>query len=60
MKTRRIEFDDDLVVVIDTKTNQEIYRGIDDYEPMKDMPWQWNSKEKSYYLDHYKKYCLDE
>ena len=52
----KINMDDDLVIVV--QNGEIIYNGIEDYEPMKDEPWKWNSKEKCYELDNYKKYCL--
>ena len=37
---KKIEFEDDLVIV---KCNgREIYKGIEDYEPMKDEDWTWD------------------
>ena len=59
MAYKRIDFDDDLVVVIDITNNNEVYRGIEDYEPMKNENWKWNEKEQCYTFDKYKKYCLN-
>ena len=58
MKLRKIQFDDDMVIVVDNN-GKELYRGIEDYEPMKNEPWKWSCKECCYVLDNYKKYCLD-
>lgn len=61
MEYRRINYDDDFVVVM--VGSQEIYKGIEDYEPMKDEPWKWDEKEKAYFLTEngktYKKICID-
>ena len=42
LKEGRIEFDDDLVIV--KKGRKVIYQGEEDYEPMKDEPWEWDGK----------------
>lgn len=60
----RINFDDDFVIVFDSN-DTEIYRGIEDYEPMKDAEWIWNEGEQCYkYTDpisreYFRKVCLD-
>ena len=46
---KQIEFEDDIVIVYD-ESGKEIYKGAEDYEIMKDEPWKWSSKEKSYSL----------
>ena len=60
VKTKRIEFEDDVVKVF--KNGKLIYKGIEDYEPMKDEPWRWNESTKSYILNNngvkYEKICL--
>lgn len=38
----KIEFEDDLVVV--KKNGKVVYKGTEDYEPMKDEPWKWDGK----------------
>lgn len=63
MKTKRINYDDDLVIVY-TEDGTEIYRGLEDYEPMKYASWRWSKNEECYVLyDHdgnrYTKICLD-
>lgn len=58
LERRRINFDDDLVIVYD-EDDREIYRGLEDYEPMKDEPWKWDNESQSYKLDKYRKICLD-
>ena len=54
---KRIDFDDDLVIVFDGNESQ-IYKGIEDYEPMKDEDWKWDPSENVYRLDKYIKICL--
>ncbi len=55
---KRIDFDDDLVIVFD-KNDQQIYKGIEDYEPMKDEDWKWDPSENVYRLNKYIKICLE-
>ena len=57
LQRRRIDYDDDLVIVYEDE--REIYRGMEDYEPMKDELWQWDQSTQSYTLDKYRKICLD-
>lgn len=52
-----INYDDDLVIVY--KGKEEIYRGLEDYEPMKYEPWEWDAKSRTYRLGKYKKVCLN-
>lgn len=63
---KRINYDDDLVVV--TINGKEIYRGIEDNEPLKYELWKWNESEKAYFLKRkgnfirevtYKKECIE-
>ena len=55
---KRIEFEDDMVIVYDPAGNI-IYKGIEDYEPMKDENWRWNNIHNYYVLDGYVKVCLE-
>jgi hypothetical protein len=55
---KRIDFEDDLVIVFDNSENQ-IYKGIEDYEPMKDCDWKWDDSIKAYKYNDYIKICLD-
>ena len=56
----KIKYEDDLVVV--TEKGKEIYKGLEDYEPMRYEPWVWKFTTKSgkghYELQNgrYKKY----
>lgn len=50
----RIDYDDDLVIVYDPK-GKIIYKGVEDYEPMKDEPWRWDESVRGYKLDGYVK-----
>lgn len=63
---KRIKYDDDLVVV--TKGGEVIYKGIEDFEPMKEELWKWDEKEQAYFLKRkanfkrevvYKKECIE-
>ena len=56
-ETRRIEFDDDMVMVY--AGDELIYKGIEDYEPMNRENWVWDSYIKGYKYGNYTKYCLD-
>lgn len=53
----RIEYDDDLVVVYDRDGN-EVYRGLEDYEPMKYEPWEYDEDYRFYRFGGYIKMCL--
>lgn len=53
-----ISFDDDIVIVFD-ENGEVIYKGMEDYEPMKNEDWIWDRKSKSYKLDKYTKICID-
>lgn len=64
---KRIEFEDDIVIVyadVDISYGREIYKGLEDYEPMKYVHWEWDNGNKCYRFrdadgHHYKKICLD-
>lgn len=45
----RINYEDDLVVVKNSK-GETIYKGIEDYEPMKRGNWVWNDSKRLYEL----------
>ena len=55
---KRIDYEDDIVIVYDNAENQ-IYKGIEDYEPMKDEDWRWKDDIKAYVYKDYIKICLD-
>lgn len=54
----QINAEDDLVIVFD-ENNSQIYKGIEDYEPMKDENWKWDNVEQIYRYNGYIKICLD-
>jgi len=54
---KRIEFEDDIVVVYED--GKVIYKGEEDYEPMKYEDWKWDSSKKHYTFENYIKVCLD-
>jgi hypothetical protein len=47
----KIECEDDLVVVYDAETGEEVYSGTEDYEGMKDGPWKWDDSLGAYRLE---------
>lgn len=59
---RNIEYEDDLVIVYDER-GKVIYKGIDDYDPMKYENWKYDRSLKAYILqssnETYYKICLD-
>ena len=56
---KRIEYEDDLVVVYDEK-GCVIYKGMEDYEPMRYENWKWEQNKGYYTLDNkYVKVCLE-
>ena len=56
--TRRIQYEDDVVVVYD-KNGAALYEGIEDYEPYKREPWRWDDTIGGYRLGEMTKYCID-
>lgn len=52
-KKGRINYEDDLVIV--KKGREIIYKGIEDYEPMKYENWKYDEKSKTYKLGKYTK-----
>lgn len=55
---KKIEYEDDLVAVFD-KNGKEIYKGLEDDEPMRYENWKWDSYNRYYTLDdEYIKVCL--
>lgn len=59
---KKVEFDDDVVVIYD-ESKSIVYKGIEDYSPMVDDGWKWNSELQAYeltlYNETYYKICLD-
>lgn len=57
---KRIIYEDDLVVVMDGK--RVVYKGMEDYEPMKYEPWEFKVTTKDgkghYELGKFKKYLI--
>lgn len=53
----RIDYEDDLVIVYDER-GKVIYKGIEDYEPMKDEPWRWDETIKGYRPEGYVKILI--
>lgn len=57
IKTKRIQYEDDLVIVYDEKGNVA-YRGIEDYDPNKDLDWRWNAAAGHYTYLGWTKICI--
>ena len=57
MKTKRIQYDDDLVIVYD-EAGRVAYKGMEDYDPNKDLDWRWNAAEGCYTYLGWKKICI--
>ncbi len=55
---KQIDYEDDIVVVYDA-SGKCVYKGSEDFEPMKDCDWKWNNKKEQYEYDEYIKICLD-
>lgn len=55
---KQIEFEDDIVIVYDGDDNQ-IYKGLEDYEPMKDADWKWYNDIQGYKFQDFLKICID-
>lgn len=58
IKYKPIEYEDDLVVVYDSG-GEEVYKGLEDYEPYKDENWEWDSNSNTYKCNGFTKVCLD-
>ena len=57
---KKIQYEDDLVIVYD-KNGKEIYKGIEDNEPMKDENWKYDTSKGHYTLTGgYVKVCVNE
>ena len=57
-KTKRIQYEDDMVVVYD-KDGKELYKGMEDYEPHKRELWRWDDSIGGYRFNGMTKYCMD-
>lgn len=55
--TKEIEYEDDLVIVYDAE-GDVVYKGMEDYEPMKYEPWRWDKSINGYRLNGYTKVCV--
>lgn len=58
IKRKRINYDDDVVVVYDGDGNV-VYRGLEDYEPNNREAWRWDPEIKAYRLGDWTKIALD-
>ena len=57
MKGRKIQYEDDLVIVYDDKGNVA-YKGMEDYDPNKDLDWKWDDKRGGYVYKGWFKVCV--
>lgn len=57
IKTKRIQYDDDLVIVYD-ENGKVAYRGIEDYDPNKDLDWRYNEATGRYEYRGWTKICI--
>ena len=55
---KRINFEDDLVIVYDAKTGEVLYKGLEDYEDMKDEDWKWDDSIGAYRFGDFIKDCV--
>ena len=54
-----INYEDDIVVVFNEK-GEEIYKGLEDYEPMRREPWEYDFDIDAYRFENYIKVCIGE
>lgn len=54
---KRINFDDDLVIIYDKDMNV-VYKGLEDYDPMKDEDWKWDASIGAYRFGDYIQNCV--
>ena len=54
---KEIEYDDDIVIVCNAK-GEVIYKGMVDYEPLKDEDWEYDALNNVYTLGDMTKKCL--
>lgn len=47
----KINFEDDIVAVYDADTGEQLYKGMEDYEDLKDEPWKWDASIGAYRLE---------
>lgn len=57
-KYKQIEFEDDIVLVLD-ENGKQIYKGPEDYEPLKDEDWRWDERAGHYTFNGMVKKCLN-
>lgn len=57
MKTKRIQYEDDIVIVYNA-SGKEVYRGLEDYDPNKDLDWEWDEATGRYEYKGWHKVCL--
>ena len=55
--SKRIEYDDDLVRVFNEK-GEEVYKGLEDFDPNKDLAWEYKEERHRYEYKGWIKVCL--
>lgn len=60
-KRRKIDYEDDMVVVIRVNPNglENVYVGLEDYEPSKNENWKWDNYLRAYICENYCKVCTE-
>ena len=56
-KTKRIQYDDDLVRVFNEKGKQ-VYSGMEDYDPNKDLDWRYDPESGTYKYRNWTKIAI--
>ena len=56
-KYGKIKYDDDIVIVTNS-SGEVIYKGLEDYEPMKNEPWVWDAVGMCYHFHGLTKRCI--
>lgn len=59
-KRRKIDYEDDMVIVIRVNPNglENVYVGLEDYEPSKNENWIWDNYLRAYICENYCKVCM--
>ena len=55
--SKRIEYEDDIVRVFNEK-GEEVYKGLEDYDPNKDLDWRYNETRNCYEYKGWTKVCI--
>ena len=55
--SKRIQYEDDIVRVFNEK-GEEVYKGLEDYDPNKDLDWRYNENKNRYEYRGWIKVCI--